>query len=117
MRLSMQIATRMLVASACLVGTTHYAGAAVTTNQIEAGIYTDAGRNGCGFFFPTGSPAAPNSGSEGHYLQDMIQFERWGFYLRHLGLQRPTESTMECERQWNDHRRAVRALPRRERPG
>lgn len=46
---------------------------------LKAGIYTDAGRNGCGFFFPTTQPAAPNTGSEGHYQQDMVQFERWGF--------------------------------------
>jgi hypothetical protein len=46
---------------------------------LKAGIYTDAGRNGCGFYFPTTQPAAPNTGSEGHYLQDMTQFERWGF--------------------------------------
>jgi hypothetical protein len=166
MRFSMQLVTRMLVASACLAGATaHFADAAVTTNQmavprppmgwaswnsfasvineatikaqvdafvaagmpaagyqyinidegwwqgardgsgnivinaaqwpsgmngivsyihgkgLKAGIYTDAGRNGCGFFFPTGAPAAPNTGSEGHYLQDMTQFERWGFDL------------------------------------
>jgi len=46
---------------------------------LKAGIYTDAGRDGCGYYFPTGRPAAPGSGSEGHYLQDMLQFQRWGF--------------------------------------
>ncbi|MFD8493726.1 RICIN domain-containing protein [Amycolatopsis sp. NPDC059657] len=46
---------------------------------LKAGIYTDAGRDGCGYYFPTGRPAAPGSGSEGHYLQDMVQFQRWGF--------------------------------------
>jgi len=51
----------------------------IHSKGLKAGIYTDAGRNGCGFFFPTGQPAAPNTGSEGHYQQDMIQFERWGF--------------------------------------
>jgi hypothetical protein len=51
----------------------------IHSKGLLAGIYTDAGRNGCGFFFPTGRPAAPNTGSEGHYLQDMTQFATWGF--------------------------------------
>jgi hypothetical protein len=51
----------------------------IHSKGLLAGIYTDAGRNGCGFFFPTGRPATPNTGSEGHYLQDMTQFEVWGF--------------------------------------
>lgn len=46
---------------------------------LKAGIYTDAGKDGCGYYFPTGRPAAPGSGSEGHYDQDMLQFSRWGF--------------------------------------
>jgi len=29
---------------------------------LKAGIYTDAGRDGCGYYFPTGRPAAPGSG-------------------------------------------------------
>jgi len=51
----------------------------IHSKGLLAGIYTDAGKNGCGFFFPTTQPAAPNTGAEGHYLQDMTQFERWGF--------------------------------------
>jgi hypothetical protein len=46
---------------------------------LKAGIYTDAGKDGCGFYFPTGRPAAPGSGSEGHYEQDFLQFSKWGF--------------------------------------
>jgi hypothetical protein len=46
---------------------------------LKAGIYTDAGRDGCGFYFPTGRPAAPGTGSENHYDQDFLQFARWGF--------------------------------------
>src|SRR4051794_36546807 len=46
---------------------------------LKAGIYTDAGKDGCGYYFPTGRPAAPGSGSEGHYDQDMLQFSQWGF--------------------------------------
>jgi hypothetical protein len=51
----------------------------IHSKGLKAGIYTDVGRHGCGFYFPTGQPAAPNTGSEGHYLQDMTQFARWGF--------------------------------------
>ena len=48
---------------------------------LKAGIYTDAGKNGCGFYFPTPSstPAYANTGIEGHEAQDMLQFQRWGF--------------------------------------
>ncbi len=46
---------------------------------LKAGIYTDAGKDGCGYYYPTGRPAAPGSGSEGHYEQDMLQFSKWGF--------------------------------------
>jgi hypothetical protein len=46
---------------------------------LKAGIYTDAGRDGCGYYYPTGRPAAPGSGSENHYDQDFLQFSQWGF--------------------------------------
>ncbi len=46
---------------------------------LKAGIYTDAGKDGCGYYYPTGRPAAPGSGSEGHYDQDFLQFSQWGF--------------------------------------
>jgi hypothetical protein len=46
---------------------------------LKAGIYTDAGKQGCGYYYPTGRPAAPNSGAEGHYDQDFLQFSQWGF--------------------------------------
>ncbi|KQV13387.1 alpha-galactosidase [Kitasatospora sp. Root187] len=51
----------------------------IHSKGLKAGIYTDAGKDGCGYYYPTGRPAAPNSGSEGHYAQDMLQFSRWGF--------------------------------------
>lgn len=51
----------------------------IHSKGLKAGIYTDAGKDGCGYYFPTGRPAAPNSGSEGHYEQDMLQFSKWGF--------------------------------------
>jgi hypothetical protein len=51
----------------------------IHSKGLKAGIYTDAGKDGCGYYFPTGRPAAPGSGSEGHYDQDMLQFSNWGF--------------------------------------
>ncbi|WP_369034792.1 RICIN domain-containing protein [Streptomyces adonidis] len=46
---------------------------------LKAGIYTDAGKQGCGYYYPTTRPAAPNTGSEGHYQQDMQTFQEWGY--------------------------------------
>lgn len=46
---------------------------------LKAGIYTDAGKDGCGYYYPTGRDAAPHSGAEGHYDQDFLQFSKWGF--------------------------------------
>ncbi|MEU3644719.1 ricin-type beta-trefoil lectin domain protein [Lentzea sp. NPDC034063] len=46
---------------------------------LKAGIYTDAGKNGCGYYFPTPGPPHAGTGSEGHYEQDMLRFSRWGF--------------------------------------
>ena len=51
----------------------------IHSKGLKAGIYTDAGRNGCGYYYPTGHPAYPGTGSEGHYDQDFLQFSRWGF--------------------------------------
>ncbi|MBO4252940.1 RICIN domain-containing protein [Streptomyces griseorubiginosus] len=51
----------------------------IHSKGLKAGIYTDAGKNGCGYYYPTGRPAAPDTGSEGHYDQDMLQFSEWGF--------------------------------------
>jgi hypothetical protein len=46
---------------------------------LKAGIYTDAGKNGCGTVGPDLGPGYPNEGSEDHYEQDFLQFARWGF--------------------------------------
>ncbi|MEV4054793.1 ricin-type beta-trefoil lectin domain protein [Amycolatopsis sp. NPDC049688] len=51
----------------------------IHSKGLKAGIYTDAGRNGCGYYYPTGHPAYPGTGAEGHYDQDFLQFSRWGF--------------------------------------
>jgi Alpha galactosidase A/Alpha galactosidase C-terminal beta sandwich domain/Alpha-galactosidase, CBM13 domain len=46
---------------------------------LKAGIYTDAGKNGCSFYSPDIGPHMPHTGSEGHYDQDFLQFAKWGF--------------------------------------
>ncbi|NNN31344.1 alpha-galactosidase [Streptomyces sp. S3(2020)] len=51
----------------------------IHSKGLKAGIYTDAGQNGCGYYYPTTRPAAPNTGMEGHYQQDLETFQRWGF--------------------------------------
>jgi hypothetical protein len=45
---------------------------------LKAGIYTDAGRDGCSMF-PDSGPKYMHTGSEGHYEQDFLQFSKWGF--------------------------------------
>jgi len=46
--------------------------------DLKAGIYTDAGRDGCSMY-PDSGPKLLNTGSEGHYDQDFLQFSKWGF--------------------------------------
>ena len=46
---------------------------------LKAGIYTDAGESGCGFYGPDLGLPMPHTGSEGHYEQDFLQFAEWGF--------------------------------------
>jgi len=45
---------------------------------LKAGIYTDAGADGC-FMVPDLGPPYQHVGSEGHYEQDFLQFAKWGF--------------------------------------
>ena len=45
---------------------------------LKAGIYTDAGRDGCSMY-PDSGPKLMHTGSEGHYDQDFLQFSKWGF--------------------------------------
>jgi hypothetical protein len=52
---------------------------AIHAQGLKAGIYTDAGANGCSTVGPDLGPSYPNTGSEGHYEQDFLQFARWGF--------------------------------------
>ncbi|MGB6690873.1 MAG: alpha-galactosidase [Terracidiphilus sp.] len=46
---------------------------------LKAGIYTDAGADGCSTVGPDLGPSYPHTGSEGHYEQDFLQFTKWGF--------------------------------------
>jgi hypothetical protein len=45
---------------------------------LKAGIYTDAGKDGCSMY-PDLGPAYFHVGSEGHFEQDFLQFAKWGF--------------------------------------
>jgi hypothetical protein len=45
---------------------------------LKAGIYTDAGKDGCSLYPDVGFMHF-NVGSEGHYEHDFLQFARWGF--------------------------------------
>jgi hypothetical protein len=45
---------------------------------LKAGIYTDAGKDGCSLY-PDLGPVYQHVGSEGHYEQDFLQFAKWGF--------------------------------------
>lgn len=51
----------------------------IHSQGLKAGIYTDAGEAGCGFYGPDLGPAMPHTGSEGHYDQDFLQLAQWGF--------------------------------------
>ena len=44
---------------------------------LKAGIYTDAGPDGCSMY-PDSGPKLKNTGSYGHY-DDFLQFAKWGF--------------------------------------
>lgn len=45
---------------------------------LKAGIYTDAGMDGCSMY-PDLGPVYHHVGSEGHYEEDFLQFAKWGF--------------------------------------
>ncbi len=51
----------------------------IHSKGLKAGIYTDAGRNGCIYWWPTNGPPGPGTGAEGHYDQDFLAFSQWGF--------------------------------------
>ena len=52
----------------------------IHSKGLKAGIYTDAGKNGCGYYYPSQHvPAAPDTGSEGHYAAGHADVPAWGF--------------------------------------
>jgi hypothetical protein len=51
----------------------------IHSQGLKAGIYTDAGMDGCSTVGPDLGPSYPHTGSEGHYEQDFLQFAKWGF--------------------------------------
>jgi hypothetical protein len=51
----------------------------IHSQDLKAGIYTDAGLDGCSTVGPDLGPSYPHTGSEGHYEQDFLQFAKWGF--------------------------------------
>jgi hypothetical protein len=46
---------------------------------LKAGIYTDSGESGCGYFGPDVGPKREHTGSEGNYERDFLQFVKWSF--------------------------------------
>lgn len=46
---------------------------------LKAGIYTDSGKSGCGYYGPDVGPKREHTGAEGHYERDFLQFSKWGF--------------------------------------
>jgi hypothetical protein len=50
-----------------------------TRSRLKFGIYTDAGEAGCSYYSPDIGSTQPQTGSEGHYEQDFLQFAKWGF--------------------------------------
>jgi len=50
----------------------------IHSRGLKAGIYTDAGMDGCSMY-PDLGPVYHHTGSEGHYEQDFLQFAKWGF--------------------------------------
>jgi hypothetical protein len=78
---------------------------------LKAGIYTDAGTNGCGTYDPDLGPGFPYTGSEGHFEQDFTQFARWGFDYLKVDYCGASEENVDPAHQYFE---IVRALARAE---
>ena len=78
---------------------------------LKAGIYTDAGANGCGTYSPDLGPGYPYTGSEGRYEQDFTQFARWGFDYIKIDYCGAGEENLDPANQYLE---IVRALARAE---
>jgi hypothetical protein len=74
---------------------------------LKAGIYTDAGMNGCGTYDPDIGPGYPYTGSEEHFVQDFTQFARWGFDYVKIDYCGAGEEYRDAENQYLDIARAL----------
>ena len=73
---------------------------------LKAGIYTDAGKNGCSMY-PDLGPAYFNTGSEGHYEQDFLQFARWGFDYVKVDWCGGDKENLDPQQQYGEIARAI----------
>jgi hypothetical protein len=73
----------------------------------KAGIYTDAGTNGCGTYAPDLGPGYPYTGSEGHYEQDFTQFAKWGFDYLKIDYCGAGEENLDAAHQYEEIARAL----------
>jgi hypothetical protein len=74
---------------------------------LKAGIYTDAGSNGCGTYSPDLGPGYPGTGSEGHYEQDFLQFAKWGFDYVKVDYCGASEENLDPAAQYAEITRAI----------
>jgi hypothetical protein len=74
---------------------------------LKAGIYTDAGSNGCGTYDPDLGPGYPYTGSEGHYLEDFTQFGKWGFDYVKIDYCGASEENLDPAHQYEEMARAL----------
>ena len=74
---------------------------------LKAGIYTDAGTNGCSTYDPDVGPGYPYTGSEGHFEQDFTQFAKWGFDYVKVDYCGASEEYRDAENQYLEISRAL----------
>jgi Alpha galactosidase A/Alpha galactosidase C-terminal beta sandwich domain len=73
---------------------------------LKAGIYTDAGKDGCSMF-PDLGPAYFHVGSEGHYEQDFLQFAKWGFDFVKVDWCGGEKENLSADMQYSEIARAI----------
>jgi Alpha galactosidase A/Alpha galactosidase C-terminal beta sandwich domain len=73
---------------------------------LKAGIYTDAGKEGCSMF-PDVGPAYFHVGSEGYYEQDFLQFAKWGFDYVKVDWCGGDKENLNAEVQYGEIARAI----------
>jgi hypothetical protein len=73
---------------------------------LKAGMYSDAGKDGCSMF-PDIGPAYANVGSEGHYEQDFLQFAKWGFDFVKVDWCGGNKENLSADTQYGEIARAI----------